>query len=230
MSDRLRSLSASVLEFAQRVVYGPGYRRAREEAFRRSGGLCQVCGSRPAQEAHHWALRYPADDEVTPDDLTAVCRPCHWMATLLRLLNRAGELPVWLVVATPTFPASPDGGTGSRGGRQRVPRRRSRNCAAPERPSTSGPSPGEPGLALRTLVERCHLALFAACLRCRRSVRLDSTPYFQRHGFSGSMADLRRRLCCCRCRSRTRWVLLGRWPSTGSRAAAARVAPRGERP
>ena len=229
MSDRLRSLSASVLEFAQRVVYGPGYRRAREEAFRRSGGLCQFCGRRRAQEAHHWALRYPADDEVTADDLTAVCRRCHWLATLLRLLDRTGEQPVWLVLATPTFPASPRD-AGSRGARQRAARREPRICAAPERTATSGPIPGEPALTLRTLVERCHLELFAGCLRCRRSVRLDATRHFQRHGFSGSVADLRRRLCCCRCRSRTRWVLLGRWPSTGSRAAAGRAVPRGERP
>lgn len=220
---------ASGLEFARRVVYGPGYWRAREVAFERSRGLCQLCGKRRAREAHHWALRYPADDEVTADDLTALCRPCHWLATLLRLLDRTGEQPLWLVLATPTFPAPPPGGARSRGGRQRVPHRQPRSCAAPERPSTSRPSPGEPALALRTLVERCHLALYAGCLRCRRFVRLDSTPHFRERELSGSVGDLRHRLCCCRCRSRTQWVLLGGWPSAESGAAAGRVAPRGER-
>ena len=230
MPDVFSPPPAAGLELAQRVVYGPGYRRARERAFRRSRGLCQLCGKRRAQEAHHWALRYPADDEVTADDLTALCRLCHWPATLQRLLDRTGEQPVWLVLATPTFPASPPRGARSRGGRQRVPRREPRSCAAPERPSPSGPSPGAPALALQTLVERCHLALFAGCLRCRRFVRLDSTPHFQERGFSGSVGDLRRRLCCCRCRSRTQWVLLGGWPSAGSGAATGRVAPRGARP
>ena len=229
MPDGLWPPLVSALEMARRVVYGPGYRHAREGACRRSRGLCQLCGKRRAQEAHHWALRYPADDEVTADDLTALCRPCHWLATLQRLLDRTGEQPVWLVLATPTFPASPPRGARSRGGRQSVPRRQPRSCAAPERPSPSEPGPGEPALALRTLVERCHLELFAGCLRCRRFVRLDSTPHFQR-GFSGSVGDLRRRLCCCRCRSRTRWVLLGGWPSARSGAAPGRVAPRGARP
>ncbi len=222
---------ASVLEFAQRVVYGPRYQRARELAFRRSGGRCQLCGKRPAQEAHHWALRYPADDKVTADDLTALCRLCHWLATLRRLLDRSGDQPLWLVLATPTFPGPlPPGGARSRGGRQRAPRRQPRLCAAPERPSTSRPGAGEPALALRSLVERCHLKLIAGCLRCQRFVRLDSTPHFRDRGWSGSVGDLRRRLCCCRCRSRTQWVLLGGLPSAASGAAAARAAPRGARP
>ena len=219
MPDVFSPPPAAGLELGQRVVYGPGYRLAREAALRRSRGRCQLCGKRRAQEAHHWGLSYPADDEVTADDLTALCRLCHWLATLQRLLDRTGEQPVWLVLATPTFPASPPRGARSSGGRQRVPGRQPRSCAAPERPSTSG-------LALRTLVERCHLALFAVCLRCRRSVRLDSVPHFQD---SGSLDDLRRRLCCCRCRSRTQWVLLGGWPADGSGAATGRVAPRGAR-
>ena len=229
MPDVFSSPPAAGLELGQRAVYGPGYRLAREAAFRRSGGRCQLCGRRQAQEAHHWALRYPPDDEVTADDLTALCRLCHWLATLQRLLDRTGEQPVWLVLATPTVPAPPPGGAKSRGGRQRVPGRQPRSCAAPERPSPSGSNPGEPALALQTLVERCRLALFAVCLRCQRSVRLDSVPHFQERGFSGSVGDLRRRLCCCRCRSRTQWVLLGGWPSAGSGAAPGRVAPRGAR-
>ena len=54
-----------------RAVYGRGYRRARAAAFKRSKGLCQHCGLRPAVEAHHYALKYPDDGTVTADDLTA---------------------------------------------------------------------------------------------------------------------------------------------------------------
>ena len=214
-------LPASVVEFGRRVVYGPGYERAREEAFRRACKTCQICGKRRATEAHHRGLRYPPDDRVTADDLIAVCRPCHWMATLRRLLDRCGELPLWLVLATPTFPVPPTGGTKFRGGRRNVPRRRPRSCGASERPSVHGRHAGGRSMTLRTLVERCHLTLFAGCLRCERFVRLDAVRHFQRHGLSGSVEDLQRRLCCCRCRSRTEWVLLGSWPSTGNGAPKA---------
>ena len=213
-------LPADVLEFVRRVVYGPGYRRAREGAMRRSRGICQICGKRSAAEAHHWGLHYPADDEVSADALIAVCRPCHRMATLRRLLDRSADQPLWLILATPTFPVSPTpGGTMSRGGRARAPRHRPRSCGAPEQPSVPRSAPGSPAMALRTLVERCHLTLFAGCLGCGRFVRLDSIPHFRGRGWSGSVGDLRRRLCCCRCRSRTQWVLLGGWPSSETGAS-----------
>ena len=63
-------------------IYGPNYRLARSKAFARSGGLCQACGLAQATEAHHW--RYVCDEEVTSDDLTAVCGVCHLMLTTLR--------------------------------------------------------------------------------------------------------------------------------------------------
>ena len=209
----------SVVEFASRIVYGVGYRRAREELFRLHP-RCQICGKRRATEAHHWALRYPADDEVTATDLTALCRPCHWRATLTRLLDRIGGQPEWVVLATPTFPVPPPpGDTKSCGRRPRVPRRQPRSCGAPEDPSVPRSMSGSPAMALRTLVERCHLTLFAGCLRCERFVRLDSVSHFVQYGWSGSVEDLRHRLCCCRCRSRTEWILLGGWPSTGTGAS-----------
>ena len=37
----------------------PVYQGARDAAFARSGGLCQLCGQQPAVEAHHWAVDYP---------------------------------------------------------------------------------------------------------------------------------------------------------------------------
>ena len=70
------------------------YRRARAEAFRWSGGLCQFCGVHPASESHHWALQYKTASETTPDDLTALCGPCHAVATELRRLHRYGG-SVW---------------------------------------------------------------------------------------------------------------------------------------
>ena len=92
---------AGLLSWARKVVYGPGYRRARRGAFQRSDGWCQFCGLFPAEEAHHWGWRYPADTEITADDLTALCRRCHWVATLVRLTGRA-LAGVWFILATAT--------------------------------------------------------------------------------------------------------------------------------
>ena len=189
-------MSARVLEIGRRVVYGLGYQRARREAFERVGHLCQLCGARPAAEAHHYALHYPADHEVTANDLTALCRPCHWVATLLRLLDRTGGKPVWFVLATAKSSA----------GRPRAPRRRPRSCGPQEQPAA-----GAAVLDLHALVKRCHLVLFVGCMRCRRFVRLDAVEYFRRRGWSRTGRSLRR-LSCCRCRSRRHWVVLGGCP------------------
>lgn len=62
----------------------PHYLAARQGAFMRSGGVCQQCGSAPATDAHHWACRYPREDETTADDLTALCATCHEVATIIR--------------------------------------------------------------------------------------------------------------------------------------------------
>ena len=42
---------AGVLAWARKIVYGPGYRRARRGAFQRSRKWCQVCGLFRAEEA-----------------------------------------------------------------------------------------------------------------------------------------------------------------------------------
>ena len=70
-------------------VYGPGYRKARDEAFARSKNMCQACGWRRAAEAHHWggtpyAGKYPTDQAVTANDLIALCNECHDDATRKR--------------------------------------------------------------------------------------------------------------------------------------------------
>lgn len=68
----------------------PVYLEAREKAFARSGGLCQLCGQEPAVETHHWAQKYPPAHKTTADALTALCVDCHYTATTLRRFTRAG--------------------------------------------------------------------------------------------------------------------------------------------
>ena len=198
---------AGVLSWARKVVYGPGYWRARAEAFARSGGWCQLCGLLRAREAHHWAWRYPSDQEITAADLTALCRPCHWVATLRRLTGRA-QAGVWFILATAAVP-------NRRGERAR---HEPRSCRGPERPVVPSAATRTIEPDLRALIERCHLVLVVGCLACERYVRLDTVLSPRPCWRSMSVTHLRRRLCCCRCRSRTRWVLLGGWPPTGTQA------------
>ena len=86
-------------------VYGPGFRRARVEAIKRSNGTCQFCGHYEANHAHHWAdgrrVKYPKDDEVTSNDLVALCLECHRTATnLRRLLCQGGSMLLWRKMTT----------------------------------------------------------------------------------------------------------------------------------
>lgn len=70
--------------------YEGNYSEARKIAFNRSNGKCQFCGSKDAEEAHHWALSYPSGTKVSHNDLTALCKTCHNIATSLRALVREG--------------------------------------------------------------------------------------------------------------------------------------------
>ena len=72
----------------------PTYIAARAESFARSGVVCQSCGRRAAVEAHHWALTYPPAEDTTANDLTALCKPCHWLITSARRYERHGG-SVW---------------------------------------------------------------------------------------------------------------------------------------
>ena len=66
-------------------VYGGNYQKAKRLAIARSGGKCQFCGLREASDGHHWAWPdYPSGEEVQEHDITALCRTCHELATLLR--------------------------------------------------------------------------------------------------------------------------------------------------
>ena len=71
-------------------TYGPNYQKARIVAFKRSKGICQFCGQRQAKEAHHWAMIYPSDAVIEPDDLIGLCSQCHKIATTLRKFRSAG--------------------------------------------------------------------------------------------------------------------------------------------
>lgn len=64
---------------------GPGFIKAKRHAMDRSSGKCQFCGLRRASDGHHWAWPvYPSDEEVQGDDVTALCKVCHELATMLR--------------------------------------------------------------------------------------------------------------------------------------------------
>ena len=66
-------------------AYGGNYPSAKKDALERSDHICQFCGLEKATHAHHWAyFEYPSGKEVTEDDLTALCEPCHDLATGLR--------------------------------------------------------------------------------------------------------------------------------------------------
>ena len=69
---------------------GDNYVHARDEAFERSKGLCQVCGCRKATEAHHYATEYPSPEAVTGNAFTALCQTCHNLTHYARFALEAG--------------------------------------------------------------------------------------------------------------------------------------------
>ncbi len=70
------------------------YEIARIQAILRSHGRCQFCGSRMRDETHHWAREYPPEEDTTGNDLIALCKPCHDIATeLRRYFGKGGDIP-----------------------------------------------------------------------------------------------------------------------------------------
>lgn len=66
-------------------AYGGNFPKAKRLAIARSQGKCQFCGLRKAVEGHHWAWpNYPSGEDVQGHDLTALCKPCHELATVIR--------------------------------------------------------------------------------------------------------------------------------------------------
>ena len=53
----------------------------------RTDGLCQFCGIARAIDGHHLRYDLPASD-LSSDWVTALCRTCHDMATMLRKTTR----------------------------------------------------------------------------------------------------------------------------------------------
>ena len=77
---------------------------------RRSRGICQLCGNRAATEGHHWAEQYPSGDDVTADDLTALCNLCHVLATTLRRFHRAFALVKSICLKRAPAPSTEEAG------------------------------------------------------------------------------------------------------------------------
>ncbi len=70
----------------------PIFLKARDQAFNRSGGICQFCGLEKAEHAHHWfgymERHYKPPEETKPEDLTALCSACHRIATAIKARHK----------------------------------------------------------------------------------------------------------------------------------------------
>lgn len=66
---------ASYRSYAE-YLHHPRFLKVRAEVFDRAGGACENCGERPPTEPHH--LRYPPWGAFdVPENMIAVCNPCH---------------------------------------------------------------------------------------------------------------------------------------------------------
>jgi len=78
---------------------GENYVHARDEAFERSKGWCQLCSWRKATVAHHHATEYPSAEAVTGNDFTALCQTCHNLAHYATFLAKAGLSEIQILEA-----------------------------------------------------------------------------------------------------------------------------------
>jgi hypothetical protein len=54
----------------------PLFRIARDVAFQRARGICEICHAAPASDAHH--KQYPVWGTFdTPSNILALCHACH---------------------------------------------------------------------------------------------------------------------------------------------------------
>lgn len=87
-------------QFPIHKSYAPGWGQMRKQAWARAGGVCEVCGQRPAVEVHH---RIPgrffksAEDSNFLPNLVCVCGPCHHAEHLKLPL----ELPLFFGLVAP---------------------------------------------------------------------------------------------------------------------------------
>ena len=112
--------------------FHPIFRRARGGDFSRSRGRFQGCGYGPAVHAHHWLQRYLPPWATTSDHLTALCRPCHRVMTLLRrFLSVGGDAGRFLAIVEAALAEA--WGVGSPDGARAAPARRVRRaCRRPD--------------------------------------------------------------------------------------------------
>ena len=89
---------------------GKNYVQARDEAFERSNGMCQLCGCRKATVVHHYATKYPSAEVVTANDFTALCQPCHDLTHYARFAAEAGIAESQLLEALSKLFSEPFGG------------------------------------------------------------------------------------------------------------------------
>ena len=78
---------------------GDNYLHARDEAFERSKGMCQLCGCRKATVAHHHATEYPPPEAVTGNDFTALCQTCHNLTHYATFVAKVGLSEIQLLEA-----------------------------------------------------------------------------------------------------------------------------------
>ena len=78
---------------------GDNYLHARDEAFERSKGMCQLCGCRKATVAHHHATEYPPPEAVTGNDFTALCQTCHNLTHYATFVAEVGLSEIQLLEA-----------------------------------------------------------------------------------------------------------------------------------
>ena len=77
--------------------FHPNYRRIRAEVRTWARGICRGCGFGPAEQTHHFDWRYPPAATITADRITAFCRICHRVMTLLRQFLSVGGDPYKLL-------------------------------------------------------------------------------------------------------------------------------------
>ena len=88
---------------------GDNYLHARDEAFERSKGMCQLCGDRKATVAHHYATKYPPPEAVTSNDFTPLCQTCHNLTHYATFAADAGMSEIQLLEALSKLFSEPFG-------------------------------------------------------------------------------------------------------------------------
>lgn len=62
-------------QFYKKYIKSERWKQVRAQSIKRANGICQRCGVEKAVQAHH--LSYARVGDEPPEDLLAVCRPCH---------------------------------------------------------------------------------------------------------------------------------------------------------